>query len=97
MKASVALPFNASGQLGPAAVTAGAVYLTGLCIREAAGTPGAAIVNIRNKGVVGGDIIWTSSLPASGSVHAILPDIRCEGQVYVEVATGTVVGDIYQA
>ncbi len=70
--------------------------LTGWSIRESAGTPAAAAVNLR-KAAVGGQIVATIELAANGSTTQVVNDgwIACEGGCYVEVVSGTVEGVLY--
>lgn len=92
-----AIPFSASGAIGPTVATSGGnVLLRGVVVTEVAGTPALARINIRDGGVVGGTLLIPLMIAASGTARIDFADpLLVNGQVYVQVQTGTVVGAIF--
>lgn len=92
-----AIPFSASGVVGPAVSASGGVtHLMGYIITENAGSPGAAVVNIRNQGVVTGAILLPVKLVASATAIVNFNEpLAVNGACYVEVNSGTVVGSLF--
>lgn len=92
MRQSLPVHFSASGAIGPIPTGGAAVTLVGATIRATT----AAVVNFRNQGAVSGDIIATFGIPANQSIPlGEVPCVRCQGQLYVEVVSGTVDGVAY--
>lgn len=91
-----AFTFTASAVVGPAvAASGGTTRLRGVIVTENAGSPAAARINVRDGGVVGGNIILPIKLAASGTTIVDFEEgIAISGACYVEVATGTVVGTL---
>jgi|ERR1044072_3123782 len=79
-----------------ASLTTGRNVIKGMTIREVAGTPAAARINIRD-GSVSGPILLAINLVASESVRDwFAPDgIRVNTGIYLQVLAGTVEGAIY--
>lgn len=92
-----AFPFSASGALGPGvAASGGSTLLRGLIVTEVAGSPALARINIRDGGVVGGSLLLPVMIAASGTARVDFADpLLVNGQVYVQVQTGTVVGSVF--
>ncbi len=74
----------------------GVTIWRGFAIRETAGAP--AVINFR-LGAVAGDILWPLNLAADEAAGIILGQgedaIESTAGVYVEVASGTIVGTLF--
>lgn len=71
--------------------------LAGFSIKEAAGTPAAATVNLRDS-AVGGQILVSLELAGDESAVANFEKlIPVDTGVYVEVVAGTISGVLYHA
>lgn len=82
----------ANGTLVNVDDTIGEVSYWGITISETASA--AAVVRIR-QGSVTGVILDTINLAALGSVSRHYPDgLRCRGDLYCQVASGTVEGSV---
>lgn len=92
-----AIPFSASGVVGPAvSAGGGTTMLLGLIVTEAAGSPAAARIDVRDGGVVGGNILLPVKLALSSTVMLNFNEpIAVNGACYVQVTTGTVVGALF--
>lgn len=53
---------------------------------------GAAALVVFRKGSVSGQILWVQAFSANGSASVLVPNIPCEGGLYVQEATGSVTG-----
>lgn len=77
-----------------ALLTSDPVIYYGFSLRETAGA--AAVVRVRDSGVVGGNILDTISLAANESAREFYAPggKNCRGGLYVEIVSGTVEGAI---
>lgn len=77
-------------------VRTGAALFGGYSIREAAGTPAAALVEIFDNTTAAAPLLAAVSLAASASAVVVLAqNVRALTGVRTKVTTGTVVGSVY--
>lgn len=89
--AASAVPITGSGPIAP-----GPAVYKGLSVREAAGTPAPAVVEVYDNATAGaGTLLAVVSLPAGGSYSEYLVDgVYAHDGIWVEVVSGTVRGSI---
>lgn len=92
---AAAAPYVAGSVVGPNPGTSGYTVLAGFSLAE---TGGAASIRIelREKSATG-KVLAVIALAAGASQTSWLPRVKCEGQIYCNVAsgTGTAEGAIY--
>lgn len=74
----------------------GPVYLRGISVRENAGSPAAAVLNVYNNTADSGTVVYRLQLAASGATTVIFnTPILLQTGARVQAASGSVEGTLY--
>lgn len=81
---------------GSGTVFSGPCSFRGFSLREAAGSPGAAVVRVWDNTAASGTMIAAANIAASGGAHHAPGDgIRANIGLYLEVVSGTIEGSVW--